>query len=192
MIKKLNSYIIITLVFFVINFGFAINSFSQNNVDTIQNNVDTISSESVVKVHSAKKASLYSTFLPGLGQIYNKKYWKTPIIYLGFGALIYSATYNNSLYQGFKSDYLDSMNDSYSGEYPREQLLALIDRFRRSRDLTFVGMAALWGLNVIDASVDAHFFNYDISKDISLRTEPIINYNPYAFSSAGIKLSITF
>ena len=174
------------------NFGFTINSFSQNNVDTIQNIIDTISSESVVKVHSAKKASLYSTFLPGLGQIYNKKYWKTPIIYLGFGALIYTATYNNSLYQGFKSDYLDYMNGSYSGEYPPEQLLALIDRFRRNRDLTFVGMAALWGLNVIDASVDAHFFNYDISKDISLRTEPIINYNPYAFSSAGIKLSITF
>jgi len=157
-----------------------------------QNQTDTISKSVVIVKHSPKKASIYSLILPGAGQVYNKKYWKVPIIYIGFGALIYSATWNNGEYNRFKDAYLTYPNDEFEGRLGQEQLLNYINGYRRSRDLSFIGMFALWGLNIIDASVDAHFFDYDISEDLSLNFKPTYKNTLFSQPEFGIKLALNF
>lgn len=147
--------------------------------------------------HSPSKASIYSAILPGLGQAYNKKYWKIPIIYVGFGAFIYYINWNNGWYVLFKNAYKDlSVPEGFDKEafvqkYSKlpylstfnydnqvdknnvEQYLTKYQEyFRRNRDLLIICTAAFYGLNIIDASVDAHFFNFDISDNLSMKWNP--------------------
>ncbi len=184
MILRKTPYIIVILivVFFIQSFG---NLYGQSQTDSINESV-------VIVKHSPKKASIYSLILPGAGQVYNKKYWKVPIIYIGFGALLYSANWNNTEYNRFKDAYLAYPNDEFEGLLGQEQLLNYISGYRRSRDLSFIGMFALWGLNIVDASVDAHFFNYDISEDLSLKFEPTFKNTLMSQPEFGIKLALKF
>lgn len=132
---------------------------------------------SLVKVHSPKKALLYSTVLPGLGQVYNKKYWKLPIIYGGAAALIYSFSFNNGQYQKyldayrFRTDNDPSTTDNYT-QYTADNLILLKDYYRRNRDLSAIGVVLLYGLNIVDAYVDAQLFDFDVSDDLSLQIRP--------------------
>ncbi|MEA3443484.1 MAG: DUF5683 domain-containing protein [Bacteroidota bacterium] len=153
---------------------------------------DTITLSEDENYHSPRKATLYSTFIPGWGQAYNKKYWIIPIIYAGFGGLIYSANWNNGELQRFKKAFNDFPNDEFNGIVPQDQLIDNIDYYRRNRDLSFIGMFALWGINVLQANVDAHFYNYDISRDLSLKIEPVFR-NKYTFApETGLKLTLNF
>lgn len=147
--------------------------------------------ENAEEIHSPKKAALYSTLLPGLGQAYNKKYWKIPIIYAGFGTIVYFIGWNNGNYKTMKlayNDLIDTNEDtnshleilpsnwdlSNSTDYAnfKTALTKQQDYYRRNRDLLVIGMFAFYGLNVIDASVDAHFFDFDISEDLSFNWQP--------------------
>lgn len=143
-------------------------------------------------VHSPKKASIYSALLPGLGQAYNKKYWKIPFIYIGFGAIGYFIDWNNDNYQLTKRAYIHLTDDDpettdylklkgveyYDLEDPSDRTdlsTALSKRqeyYRRNRDLLFIGMIGFYGLNIIDASVDAHLFNFDVSDDLTINWQP--------------------
>ncbi|NQU87895.1 MAG: hypothetical protein HQ541_19270, partial [Mariniphaga sp.] len=140
------------------------------------------------EIHSPKKATIYSAILPGLGQAYNKKYWKIPIIYAGFGVIVYFIDYNNNWYRLFKNAYVDlSVTTGFDKEvfiskYKEDlPLLSTIDYdnsvemkntldyltkyqdySRRNRDLLIIGTAVFYALNIIDASVDAHLFDFDI------------------------------
>ncbi len=147
------------------------------------------------KIHSPKKASIYSAILPGLGQAYNKKYWKIPIIYVGFGTLGYFIGWNNKYYQIYKQAYIDltdgnestnSFQDLKAYEYYdlsnqtqyynfKSGLSKQQEYFRRNRDLLIISTVGFYGLNIIDASVDAHFFNFDISDDLSFNWQPATN-----------------
>jgi hypothetical protein len=169
------------------------------------------------KLHSPHKATLYSAVLPGLGQAYNKKYWKIPIIYAGIGALGYAIHFNTTNYNKYKSAYRDFLiqdpaNTSYDQiklppSITLEQIMAnptyrtwfqnaLQNRktyFKRYRDLSYIGMAALYVLNMIDASVDAHFYDYDISEDLSLQLQPTLTPNLYGESHVlGVQLKLKF
>jgi len=153
---------------------------------------DSLKLAAAGKNHSPKKASVYSAILPGLGQAYNKKYWKIPLIYGTFGALIYYVKWNNGYYQESRNAYTD-LTDTIPGtnsflnlpfiEYYdlsttsgvanlKKNLTRRQDYYHRNRDLLVILTAAFWGLNIIDASVDAHFFNFDISDDLSFRWQP--------------------
>ena len=109
-----------------------------------------------VNPHSAKLATRLSTFLPGAGQIYNKQYWKVPILYAGAGALVYSISWNNNQYQKYLSAYkLDSdtsssTNSEFSGLYTVDNLITLKDYYRRNRDLSAIGLVLLYAANIID------------------------------------------
>lgn len=105
-----------------------------NNSLQAQNQNDSISQSIVIVKHSPKKASVYSALVPGLGQVYNRKYWKVPVIYIGFGALIYSATWNNIQYSRFKDAYLAYPSDEFEGLISQDQLLGYINNYRRYRD----------------------------------------------------------
>ena len=147
------------------------------------------------EVHSPKKAAIYSAVLPGLGQAYNRKYWKIPLVYGGFAAFGYFIGFNNKNYLVSKNAYSDLSDDDpstdsymqleqiiyYNLNNPSEVenlkrgLLRRQDYYRRNRDLLVILTIGFYGLNIIDASVDAHFFNWDISDDLALQWQPTLN-----------------
>jgi hypothetical protein len=148
-----------------------------------------------VEFHSPKKAAMYSAMLPGLGQAYNKKYWKIPVVYVGIGAIGYFIGWNNKNYKIYKSafgditdgdDNTNSFMDLEAAKYydledPTQYnnfktgLNKQQEYYRRNRDLLIISMVGFYGLNIIDASVDAHFFDFDISENLSLNWEPTMN-----------------
>lgn len=157
------------------------------------------------KSHSIKKATLYSTFLPGAGQAYNKKYWKMPIVYAGFGVFTYFIVVNTKEFKKFQEAYIYKVNgetypidNEYVDKYSVEQLESAMNDYRRNRDLSYIFAAVWYALQILDANVDAHFFDYDISEDITLRWEPLILpasagiHDIAPPTLAGLKLSLKF
>ena len=128
-------------------------------------------------IQSPRKAAILSSTFPGLGQIYNKKYWKIPIIYAGLLTSAYYINNNNVQYKLYKDAYLKRLdnnpdNDDFVGEYSSGDLLILKDFYRRNREISILCFVGTYIINVLDASVDAHLFDYDISEDISLQITP--------------------
>jgi hypothetical protein len=144
--------------------------------------------------HSPRKASIYSAVLPGLGQIYNRKYWKVPIVYAGFGGLIYGIIYNTDNYQYYKDKYkymLDNNLTEWEGITIR-QAEVYKDFHRRWRDLFSIGTAGFYVLQILDATVDAHLINYDISEDIALVIDPAILSCNGVNNSIGLRCCLSF
>jgi len=160
----------------------------------------TNTSSILVKPHSPKKAALYSAILPGLGQAYNKKYWKIPIIYAGFGTLFYFISVNSKEYKKFRDayDYVSSGDSSYTDndyvdKYSESSLLEGRNYYRSNLELTYILTGVLYLLNIIDATVDAHLFEYDISDKLSMRIEPSYNRDLiFNRPVTGFKLSLKF
>ncbi len=128
---------------------------------------------------ASKKATIMSACLPGLGQIYNKKWWKTPIIYAGFGGLVYGFSFNNKYY----TEYRNSLRYRYDNNaatidslsrYTDNDLVTLKNYYQKHRDLCVIGMAALYTLQVLDAAVDAHLATFDVSDNLSMQISPSI------------------
>jgi len=139
---------------------------------------DLLSQELSNNFKSPKRAAILSASLPGLGQVYNKKYWKVPIIYTGILTSLYYIKDNNKKYKNYKGAYLkrldnNSNNDSEYIEYSSIELLTLKDFYRRNREISILCLFGSYIINIIDASIDAHLFDYDISEDISLNISPI-------------------
>lgn len=164
---------------------------------------------------NAKRALWLAIVLPGAGQIYNRKFWKLPIVYGGFVGCAYAMRWNNQMYRDYSQAYLDLMDDdpntqSYNqflhlgakiDDSNIERYKAIFknrkDRFRRWRDLSFFCIVAVYALSVVDAYVDASLSEFDISKDLSLRVEPaIINNkverNPLKANALGLSCSLNF
>ncbi len=148
--------------------------------------------------HSPLKAGLFSMALPGLGQVYNQKYWKIPIIYVAFGALAYSIQFNGSRFFQFRDahgkriDNDSTTVDQYVGQYNENQLKTLRDFYQRRFELSIIGAGAVYILNIIDATVDAHLYNFNVSDNLSLEVRPRIRYsaNPGSFHGVSIKLRL--
>jgi len=133
-------------------------------------------------IKSPRKAAILSSALPGLGQIYNKKYWKVPIIYAGLFTSAYYINDNNIQYKRYKNAYLKRLdnnpnNDDFVGKYSSGDLLILKDFYRRNREISILCFIGTYIINVLDASVDSHLFDYDISEDISLQIKPTSTAN---------------
>ena len=128
---------------------------------------------------SARKASILSAIIPGAGQIYNEKYWKVPIIYASLSTSIYFIYDNQNKLKAYQNAYICRSNggtDEYIDVYNDSQLLTVVDYYERNRDVSYIITAAIYLLNIVDASVDSHMFDFDISEDLSLETLPgIIN-----------------
>ena len=163
----------------------------------------------------AKRAMWLALVLPGAGQIYNRKYWKLPIIYGGFVGCAYAITWNNQMYHDYSQAYLDIMDDdpntqSYNQflhlgatidasniERYKEIFRKRKDRFRRWRDMGTFVMIGIYAFSVIDAYVDASLSEFDISDDLSLRVEPAVlnngRYNnPLRSGALGLQCSLKF
>ena len=171
-------------LFVILFFATGFSAFSQKS------DVDTIEIKKPVAVHSPRKATIYSAVLPGLGQIYNRKYWKLPIVYGGFVTLGYFINFNNELYVKYKQAYSDIIDtDPNTNSFKKlnvnpiffeadkisqltERLRLAKDGSRRNRDLVVISTAVFYALNIIDASVDANFFNFDIGDDLTINWVP--------------------
>ncbi len=162
-----------------------------------------------------QRALWLALVLPGAGQIYNRKYWKLPIIYGGFMGCIYALTWNNMMYKDYSQAYLDIMDDdpgtaSYNKflhlgveinksneEHYKSLFKSRKDKYRRWRDLSFFVMLGVYAISVIDAYVDAELSEFDISKDLSLKVSPTVipNHsggNPLQAQSLGVNCSLNF
>ncbi len=154
------------------------------------------------------KAVIFSAVFPGLGQVYNRKYWKLPIIYGGFMGCAYAISFNSRYYRDYSNAYLDwtdndpntqSYNDFTYGKpitdtvWFSNVLKRKKDYYRRYRDLSYIVTAGLYVICMIDAYVDAQLFDFDISQDLSLRVEPaIFERTRYNRRSFGLQCSFTF
>lgn len=190
----------------------------------IADTLNTIPEETVkttkIKVDDFKpnptKAVIYSAIFPGLGQIYNRKYWKLPIIYGGFLGLTYAISWNGRYYNDYSDAYKAIMSDDPRSPENSAIWLAFLtdknplnyddarieqlrsafkrskDTYRRNRDLSIIGTVALYALCMIDAYVDAQLFDFDISPDLSFRVEPTV-INPLQSNRAlGVQCSFKF
>ncbi len=146
------------------------------------------------------RATLYSALLPGLGQMYNGDYWKLPIIYGGLMSCGYFLQYNQMQYKRYKTMYnhATAKPSEYDGWMTAENIKWYRDTFRRYRDYSIIATVIVYALNVIDANVFAHFQDFDVSDDLSLRIEPGIitpittNYAASSVSGVGMQMRLTF
>lgn len=159
-----------------------------------------------------KKAVIYSAIFPGLGQMYNRRYWKLPIVYGGFIGLSYAISWNGTRYNEYTGAYQDLVLnvpeaegryrsflppgmtlEEYGPDRLQSKLRRGKDFFRRNRDLAIIATIGLYALCMIDAYVDAHLYDFDISPDLSMRVQPVF-WTPTAYSKAtfGLQCSINF
>lgn len=143
-------------------------------------------------IKSPKKAALLS-LIPGAGQVYNKKYWKVPIIYTGLITSAYFINDNHHQYKAYKKAYLiridndPNTTDEYVGQYSSNDLTVLKDFYRRNREISILCFVGVYILNIVDASVDAHLFDYDISENMSLNVSPLSTKD---FSGISLTLNL--
>ncbi|WP_300026463.1 DUF5683 domain-containing protein [uncultured Maribacter sp.] len=148
------------------------------------------------------KAAFYSAVIPGLGQIYNKRYWKVPIVWGAIGGSAYMYIYNNDQYQRFRTAFKRRQAGFTDDEFNGEGTLPLFDeddleyqqeRFQNDRDLWLVAAIGLYALNIVDANVDAHLKQFNIDDDLSIDFEPYLDFNQVTNSpNYGMALIIKF
>ncbi|MCU0441535.1 MAG: DUF5683 domain-containing protein [Bacteroidia bacterium] len=150
--------------------------------------------------HSPQKATLLSLCLPGAGQVYNRKnwWWKVPIIYGGGAALTYGVVFYQQNYTDFKEAYIfrEQNPNELTGnlkydQYQTETLRLIRDSYKQARDQCIIGLALLYALQVIDANVEAHFFDFNVTDDLSLNVTPQIGMNAYT-PYTGVALTFRF
>ncbi len=171
------------------------------SVDTGAQDTLQFATDKDKKIKLPHRATMLAASLPGMGQVYNQKYWKIPVVYAGFAALGYAAWFNSRSFNDYSLAYLDFTDvvpetDSYLGIikgispdtfdpvlYPEtaipsetqrveEFIISGVDYYRRYRDLSFIGIAAWYLITIIDANVDASLSDYDVGKNLNLSFLP--------------------
>lgn len=141
------------------------------------------------RIHSPTKATILSALVPGLGQIYNRKYWKLPIVYGAIGTTVYYIKDNHQKMNLFRDEYirLRDLNHRTPGqENVMDYYLNAVNFYRRRYELSWFSLAGVYVLNILDAAVDAHLFSFDVTEDISLNWQPVVNPEFYGL---GIRLN---
>ena len=140
------------------------------------------------------KVALYSAILPGLGQIYNKKAWKLPIIYGGGMTLVFSSINYNTQYLFFREALfleVDGDPGTINGTGLNEsQIRRRVDFFRRNRDFFIILTGALYLLNILDAHVDAHLREFDVNDQLAFSIKPAMVQNPWNIANVGLSLQL--
>ena len=128
--------------------------------------------------HSATKAAYYSAILPGLGQAYNKKYWKIPIVYAALGTSAYMAINNRDYHRDYRTELEYRSVDETTGfrtALTTENLEDQLEYWRKWRDIAYVATGAVYLLNILDATVDAHLKDYNVDEDLAFRPSPVVD-----------------
>ena len=184
-------YRYITIILFLV-FGNAL-VFAQVKSETILVSKDTVKSQEINPLAPAR-AAFYSAVLPGLGQAYNKKYWKIPIVYGAMGTSLYYYTWNNRKYNQYRDAYKNRLagynNDKF--QYLDDSRLIQAQRFhQRNRDISLLLTVGFYILNIVDANVDAHLLQFNVNDNLSLH--PKIDQNDINYkTNLGLALNYTF
>jgi hypothetical protein len=150
---------------------------------------------SYAKRFDPRKALLYAAVFPGSGQIYNKKYWKVPIVYGGFFGGIYLVSFYQEQHVQYRKELFELLNDPTATNpngFSEDQLRSLVDKARRERDY-FLVLTGLWYiLQMVDAHVDAHLKEFDLNPKLKVSLEPHMERNVMFGRSNGMRLIIKF
>lgn len=207
----------------------SIRRINRRNIDELESPVDSaelaaqmpitdIPEEKPVKekkqfIPDPAKATWLAVIFPGGGQIYNRKYWKLPIIYGGFVGCTYALTWNGQMYEDYSQAYLDIMDDNPNTDsfldllppgYPVENNMDYLkrvikrkkDTYRRYRDMSIFVFIGVYAISIIDAYVDAELASFDLSKDLTMKLEPTVIQNNHCDlkqgNSYGLQCSLKF
>jgi hypothetical protein len=160
---------------------------------------DTILLKSYAKRYNPRKALLYAAVVPGLGQIYNKKYWKLPLVYGGFYFIgktirdynkIY-VEYKNHLFYNIENQYADTKTNP-TVPFTTAQLRRVVDKARRERDLMVILMGGMYLLQIVDAHVDSHLKEFDLNPNLKVRVEPTLTNDAWVGRQTGMSLTFRF
>ncbi len=168
----------------------------KNPADTVA----TIEADTMSKVRrrSPKRAALLAAVLPGAGQIYNKKYWKLPLVYGALGTAGFLYFNNRYWYQQYRTAYINDLEEENpASQYALQgistnQLRDAADASRRNMEYAMIGFALGYALQILDATVDAHLFYFDVSDDLSLNWSPSMMPSPMGRPQQGLALNLTF
>ena len=180
------------------------------------------------KVHSPRKATVLAMVLPGAGQVYNREWWKVPILYAGIGAAVYGLSWNTSYYKKYRAAFVDytaylnqiaeDMENDRETPYPannswdklmapgrtaegynesmRTRFQSVLqtkkDRYKRYRDMMYIVCAGIYAIQIIDAVVFAHFYDFEINEDLSMKVSPSAGFSPVCGGTVGLTLSFKF
>jgi hypothetical protein len=165
-----NKIVPISLLFFLLG---TVSLFAQAKEETVLIAKDTTKLEEIDPLTPAK-AAFYSAILPGLGQAYNKKYWKIPLVYGAIGTSLYFYIDNNNKYRDYRNAYkrrLEGYNDDKYQFLDDSRLIAGQKFYQRNRDLSALFVVAFYALNIIDANVDAALIQFNVNERLSMRPE---------------------
>jgi hypothetical protein len=221
----------VLLILFVCRPATAQDSVRQTQPDSIQGldlsdsvvisrdgKVETI--ESYASRYNPRKAMLYSAVFPGLGQAYNKKYWKIPLVYGGFGGIGYAIWYNQERYLFYRKGLFNLLNEppnpvvdpetnltalgnkvvggevvmpvGSTGTLKRDVVRNQVNRYRRDRDFAVIMCFIFYMMQMVDAHVDAHLKEFDLNPQLKVSIEPTVNQNAFTGRSAGFGLTLKF
>ena len=157
------------------------------------------------------RAVWLSALFPGVGQIYNRRYWKLPIVVGGYAGLFYATSWNSQMLSDYQQAYIDIMDSDpntnsymnfFSSQYSEDDidkvwltkvLKSRKDSYRRNRDLCIISMIGLYLVCMIDAYVDAQLYHFDITPDVSLQWQPaLIQEQPTMLPAVGLQCAIRF
>jgi len=160
---------------------------------------DTVLIQSYAARYNPRKALLYAAVLPGMGQIYNKKYWKLPLVYGGFIAIGYGIHFYQDIYSTYKDQLFYNLDNNYGENelnpesgYSTAQLRSIVDRSRRERDFMVILMGGMYLLQMIDAHVDAHLKEFDLNPNLQVSIQPTVQQDALIGRTSGVSLIFKF
>ncbi len=161
---------ILHIAFFVFLFGIS-NAYSQNELKGTENLIIRDTLRKPINPLAPAKAAFYSAILPGLGQAYNKKYWKIPVVYAAIGTGVYAYVWNNKKYHTYRDAYKQRLAGK-EDEFPFLDDARLIQGqkvYQKNRDLSAIITVALYILNIVEANVDAHLIQFNVNDNLTFR-----------------------
>lgn len=179
--------------YFVVLFFLAhVSAFAQNDLTiTVEKEVTT---PYTINPLAPAKAAFYSAVVPGLGQIYNKRYWKVPVVYAAIGTGLYFYIENNKQYNRYRDAYkrrLEGYSDDEFKNIDNSRLITAQRQAQKNKDLSIIITAGLYILNIVDASVDAHLLQFNVNENLSLRPDYYLDNTNYT-SNLGLSLNYQF
>lgn len=167
----------------------------KDSVAAVTSSKDTVELRSYASRYDPRKALMYAAIMPGLGQIYNKKYWKLPLVYGGFIAIGHGISFYQEGYTKYRGELFDVIDNklavSQSG-FTQDQLRTIVTRYRRERDFMIILMAGMYLLQMIDAHVDAHLKEFDLNPNLRVRLEPTMEQDMLLGRTTGLALKLKF
>jgi hypothetical protein len=181
-------------------FCMVLNALAQADTLIIENPKDTVELKSYATRYDPRKAILFAAVLPGLGQVYNKKYWKLPLVYGGLAATGYAINFYNTGYKKYKSQLFYNLETNPGNEnaqhpvsrFTTSQLRTITNKYRRERDFMVIIMAGVYILQMVDAHVDAHLKEFDLNPNLHVRIEPTWENDMMMGQTKGVALKFRF